>query len=149
MYRFYLSEVLSSFSDSGRKFPKPLATKRIFLPVLVESSWKTFRRKFSNGWSAHSMSLRVKQLWKERQPPLDRHQRVFGFSQFLRICMHCEMRQACQFCYKGNSNKVYWILTKTYCLACGILEFKIVHISRKKCRMCVRRRHQFFFLYRW
>lgn len=111
------------------KFPKPLATKRIFLPVLVESSWKTFRQKFSDGW--HSMSLHVKRLWKERQPPLDRHQRVFGFSQFLWICMHREMRQACQFCYK-RAQSILKYSVKHIVWHAGFLGFKVVDISRKE-----------------
>lgn len=71
----------------GEKFRKPLAAKRIFLPVLVESSWKTFRLKFSDGRAAHSVALHlVKAALKgETAPSLDRHQRVSEFPQFLRI----------------------------------------------------------------
>lgn len=138
----YRLDVLSSSNDFGGKFPKPLAAKRIFLPVLVESSWKTFRRKFSDGWSAHSVSLHVKRLWKERQLPLDRHQRVFGFSQFLRICMHREMRQACQFCYKRAQGILKYSVKRIVWRA-GFSGFKTVDISRKNCRMCVMGRRYF------
>jgi hypothetical protein len=128
----YRLDVLSSSSDFGGKFRKPLAAKRIFLPVLVESSWKTFRRKFSDGWSAHFMSFHVKRLWKGRQPPLDRHQRVFGFSQFLRICMHREIRQACQFCYE-RAPSILKYSVKHIVWHAGFLGFKRVNISCKNC----------------
>lgn len=56
------------------KFRKPLAAKRIFLPVLVESSWKKKKKNFPSKVfrrlvRAYSVALHVKRLWKERQSP--------------------------------------------------------------------------------
>lgn len=81
--------------------------------ILKNFPSKVFRRL---KWAFHVAS----RLWKERQPSLDRHQRVFGFSQFLRICMHREIRQTCKVLLQ-TSAKYIEILAKTYCLIC--LEF--------------------------
>lgn len=153
----YWLDVLSSSSDFARqdgrgwrggrgKFRKPLAAKRIFLPVLVESSWKKkkdFRSKvFRRLVRVFRRASREAALKGETVAFPDRHQRLFGFSQFLRI--HTTLKCAVCFVTNGAQSALRYSV-KYNCLTYEsrkfnsrqIRKFKIVKISHMNCRVAV------------
>lgn len=105
----WLCETGKGWRGGQGKFRKPLAARRIFLPVLVESSWKKKGLSIQSFPTAGArISSRFTWSGFERgdgRPSGLRHQRVFGFSQFLRICTYrAEMCRV--FCYERSTKRI-------------------------------------------
>lgn len=101
-----------------------------FSRIILKKKKKTFNPKFSDGWwRVFRRTSRGAALKGETADFPDRHQKVFGFSQFLRICMRAASKMCHVFCYKQGTKRIE--------ISCKVQLFVMRHFFSRNLRLSI------------